>query len=120
MPCLHFVCVFCLSPNLISPNGKPQATTQSTQCVGGQVNATCTGHGLSVIHTHTHTHRHTLLVSVRILHQKTRLVSLTAQYSSQETKTIYKTAQRCEMLTRRGLAAVLRLGQCHFNRWATL
>lgn len=32
-------------------------------------------------------------------------------------KTIYKTPQCCEMLTRRGLGAVLKLGQCHFNRY---
>lgn len=48
------------------------------------------------------------------------MVSLTVQYSSQETKTIYKTPQCCEMLTRRGLGAVLKLGQCHFNRWTIL
>lgn len=70
------------------------------------------GHVLSVTHTHTHT----LSVSVDILHQKTRPHSsawLTGHRN-------YKTVQRCEMLTRRGLGAVLSVGRCHFNRWTTL
>lgn len=51
MPHLHLFVCFCLSLNLISPNGKPQARAQSTQCVGEQVIATCMGRVLEAIHT---------------------------------------------------------------------
>lgn len=68
---------------------------------------------------HTHSHEKYQFTFATTMTKK-RMVSLTVQYSSQETKTIYKTPQCCEMLTRRGLGAVLKLGQCHFNRWTVL
>lgn len=106
MPCLHlFVCFVCLL-TLFSPNGKPQATAQGTQCVGEQVNATRSYRSCPQCYKHTHTH--TLSISSHSAPRKQERCSL------QETKTIYKTGQRCEMLTRHGLGAVLSLGHCHF------
>lgn len=69
------------------------------------------GHVLGV----THTRAHSFSISSHSAPKKQDLSSvwLTGHRN-------YKTAQHCEMLTRRGLGAVLSVGHCHFNRWTTL
>lgn len=80
------VCVSCLSLNLISPNGRPEAAAQSGQCVGGPVNARSYGSRPSRAHARS--------VSVPV---RAQLLE-----TNKQTESLAKSALRCEMLTRRG------------------
>lgn len=112
------MCFVCLL-TLLSANGKPQASTQSAQCVGEQ--ASTSRSCRSCPQCQAHTHSHTLSVSVHILRQNGRDgCSLQRSVADRKQKLFLRLRRTVKALTRRGLGAALRSGPCRFNRWSPL